>query len=186
MHGSRFWFIVPYHKPIEHPVGKEAIVAGDSALKRNFNILLAEDSQINRFILRTMLEKLGHKVTVAADGQEAVRLVEEVRPELVFMDLQMPLMDGFEASRLILKYHPNLVILALTANVTEEERTKCREAGMTDIVGKPVTTEKLKNVINAFSNIINESLKKENGGKPESDAPDKGKKKPVVVRPLDE
>jgi len=187
-HGSRFWFIVPYHKPIEHPVGKESIVAGNGAQKRNFNILLVEDSQINRFILRTMLEKLGHKVTVAENGQEAVRLVEEVHPELVFMDLQMPLMDGFEASRLILKYHPKLVILALTANVTEEERTKCREAGMTDIVGKPVTTATLQNVIKAFTNVINESLGEEGGSvRHEGGEEENGrKKKKPVVRPLDE
>ena len=187
-HGSRFWFIVPYHKPIEHPVGKESIVAGNGAQKMNFNILLVEDSQINRFILRTMLEKLGHKVTVAENGQEAVRLVEEVHPELVFMDLQMPLMDGFEASRLILKYHPKLVILALTANVTEEERTKCREAGMTDIVGKPVTTATLQNVIKAFTNVINESLGEEGGSvRPEGGEEENGrKKKKPVVRPLDE
>lgn len=147
-----------------------------------------EDSQINRFILRTMLEKLGHKVTVAENGQEAVRLVEEVHPELVFMDLQMPLMDGFEASRLILKYHPKLVILALTANVTEEERTKCREAGMTDIVGKPVTTATLQNVIKAFTNVINESLGEEGGSvRPERGEEENGrKKKKPVVRPLDE
>ena len=149
-------------------------------------ILIVDDEKPICDLIQMSLTRAGYHCTCVYDGLAAADILERNVFDLILLDVMLPLMDGFEASRLILKYHPNLVILALTANVTEEERTKCREAGMTDIVGKPVTTEKLKNVINAFSNIINESLKKENGGKPESDAPDKGKKKPVVVRPLDE
>jgi CheY-like chemotaxis protein len=74
------------------------------------------------------------------------------------MDLQMPEMNGIDAARRIMRYHPRLVILALTANATPEERIECRDAGMLDIVSKPVTMETLKSMFQTFGSAIRRSM----------------------------
>lgn len=126
--------------------------------ERKYRILLVEDSKVNQFIIKKMLENIGHSVEVANNGLEAIECVEKNEPDLVLMDLQMPEMDGIEATKRIIKYHPKLVILALTANASQTERTECRAAGMIDIVSKPVTIASLKNMFQTFKTNINMSI----------------------------
>ena len=93
-----------------------------------------------------MLEKLGLRADVAANGREAVEMVERIPYDVVFMDCQMPEMNGYEAAAEIRrKANPDrhIVIIAMTAQAMVESRTQCLEAGMDDFITKPVVLEEL-------------------------------------------
>jgi signal transduction histidine kinase/DNA-binding response OmpR family regulator/HPt (histidine-containing phosphotransfer) domain-containing protein len=107
-------------------------------------VLLVEDNAINQTIAATMLRKEHIEVTLAADGAEAVDLVQANTYDLVLMDCQMPRMDGFTATRVIREWEgaarrPALPIVALTANAMAGDREACLAAGMTDYLAKPIT-----------------------------------------------
>ena len=96
-----------------------------------------------------MLEKIGIKSTLAADGQEALNMLDQDEFDAVLMDCQMPVMAGFDASRRI-REQPALLklpVIAMTANVMEGDREKCIEAGMNDYIGKPVVEADLKKTL---------------------------------------
>jgi len=162
--GSTFWFVIPPKLPssTNSVITAKSIVKAENKEQhsedRKYNILLVEDSKVNQFIIKKMLENIGHTVELANNGLEAIECVEKQEPDLVLMDLQMPEMDGIEATKRIIKYHPRLVILALTANASQTERTECRAAGMIDIVSKPVTIASLKNMFQTFKTNINMSI----------------------------
>ncbi len=109
------------------------------------NILLVEDNLVNQKVALRILQQLGYTADVAASGREAVALAQAQRYDLVLMDIHMPEMDGLEATRRIrsmpLPRQPK--IIAMTAAVTSEDETACREAGVDDIVAKPVRVERL-------------------------------------------
>ncbi len=108
---------------------------------RGRTILLAEDNSINQKVVTRMLEKTGARVMLAENGEEAVQIAEEARPDLVLMDLHMPRMDGFEAAGILRERYPDLPIIALSAAVMEEDRRRTQEAGMQEHLGKPITRE---------------------------------------------
>ena len=109
-------------------------------------LLVAEDNEFNQEIVRELLERSGARVVIAGNGAEAVQILErDPAFDLVLMDVQMPVMDGFEAARRI-RQQPGLArltVIAMTANVTVEDRKRCREAGMNDFVGKPIVPDRL-------------------------------------------
>src|SRR6266852_384289 len=111
-------------------------------------ILLAEDNAINQRLICRMLEKMGHSVTVAGNGEMAIQMLQRAEYALVLMDVQMPVMDGLEATRKIRELGAasgqHLPIVALTANAFEEDRQKCLEAGMDDFLVKPVSAATLR------------------------------------------
>jgi CheY-like chemotaxis protein/HPt (histidine-containing phosphotransfer) domain-containing protein/anti-sigma regulatory factor (Ser/Thr protein kinase) len=105
------------------------------------SILVVEDSAINQKLAVGMLHKFGYDCDVAADGAEALALVAARRYDLVFMDLQMPVMDGLEASRRITAMLPaqrRPRIVAMTANALPGDRQRCVDAGMDDYMAKPI------------------------------------------------
>ncbi len=108
-------------------------------------ILLAEDNSMNREIIHGMLSHSGILIVDAANGREAVAMVdaEPERYELILMDIQMPEMDGYEATRLIRKKNSRLPIIALTANALLSDIAKTKEAGMQEHLNKPIDVEKL-------------------------------------------
>ena len=103
-----------------------------------------------------MLEKLGHKVTLANNGLESIEAIKKELPDLVLMDIRMPVMDGIEATRQILGTIAPLPIVALTANNSDEERIECRKVGMVSIASKPVTTQTLKVLLDDLEGVIEE------------------------------
>ncbi|EFI33284.1 multi-sensor hybrid histidine kinase [Desulfonatronospira thiodismutans ASO3-1] len=110
---------------------------------QGYSILLAEDNALNQEVAWQMLEKTGAALSLAANGAEAVEMVEAGSFDLVLMDLQMPVMDGFEATRKILERFPDLPVIALSAAVMEEDRNKSRQAGMRDHLSKPIESTSL-------------------------------------------
>jgi signal transduction histidine kinase/ActR/RegA family two-component response regulator len=139
--------------PRAGPPGESAVPA---APDRAVDVLLAEDNAVNQMMLRAMLEQLGCRVTIVADGAAAVEAAMGSRYDLVFMDCHMPGMDGFEATRRIRSAEARLPprytpIVALTAAVLQEDREACLHAGMDDFVSKPVQMTQLGAVIERWA-----------------------------------
>ena len=121
---------------------------------QSLRILLAEDDPSNQYPMIKMLEKAGHSVTLAADGQQAVDLLKAHDFDCVLMDVQMPLMNGMEATRAIrsatdIGRKKDIPIIALTAYALTGDREKFLAAGMSDYLSKPVGMEDLQRVISA-------------------------------------
>ncbi len=116
---------------------------------QNIRILLVEDNPINRQIAVEVMESNGLRVDVADNGQQAVESVKQRSYDAVLMDVQMPVMDGYTATRLIREDHQNrnLPIIAMTAYCQEENRKKCREAGMNGFIPKPFETNDLMSIL---------------------------------------
>ena len=113
-------------------------------------ILVAEDNLVNQKIALLMLERLGYRADLVANGLEAVHAVRQVPYDVVLMDLQMPELDGLDATRQILAEHPvgrRPRIVALTANAFEDDRLECLAAGMDDHLSKPLQKEKLETAL---------------------------------------
>jgi len=115
-------------------------------------ILLVEDNATNQLVARTILQKQGHYVDVAANGAEALALLKIIPFNLVFMDCQMPVMDGFEATRRIRNGEAGneqrqIPIVAMTAHAFEEVKLRCLENGMNDYMSKPVKASDLNNCV---------------------------------------
>jgi len=121
----------------------------------NFRVLLVEDNIINQKVALKILEKLGCRANVVANGEEAVKTLETIPYDFIFMDCQMPVMDGFEATKAIrdpnsaVKNH-NVPIIAMTANAMKGDREKCLAVGMNDYVSKPVSPGKLATVLDKW------------------------------------
>ena len=112
-------------------------------------VLLAEDNPVNQMVAVKMLERLGCRVDVAGDGEEAVTMSERFPYDVIFMDVQMPVFDGLEATRRI-RARPDgkkVRIVAMTANAMEGDRELCIAAGMDDYVSKPITTQALEEAL---------------------------------------
>ena len=114
----------------------------------DLSILLVEDHPVNQKLVVNLLRKWGHEVTVAEDGADGLEKFREGRYNLVFMDMQMPVMDGLEATRRIRKLEqeesrPRTMIVAMTANAMQGDRDACLAAGMDDYLSKPVKPKEL-------------------------------------------
>ncbi len=114
-------------------------------------VLVVEDNVVNQKIATRMIEKLGCRVDIAANGHEAINAIANRSYALVFMDCQMPELDGFTATAMIreseVEGEGRLPIIAMTANAMQGDRERCLEAGMDDYVGKPVQFEDLIDVL---------------------------------------
>jgi two-component system sensor histidine kinase/response regulator len=134
------------------------------ALERRFpksaaslHVLLAEDNAVNQRLASRLLEKRGHRVTVANNGQEALNLLDRASFDLVLMDVQMPLVDGLEATRMIRDREKvsraHQPIVALTAHAVKGDEERCREAGMDGYLAKPIRPQELDAVLETYIGI---------------------------------
>ena len=115
-------------------------------------ILLVEDNEMNRDMLSRRLRKREHEVLIAVDGQQGVDLARSERPDIVLMDMSLPVKDGWEATRELkadesVKATP---IIALTAHAMSGDREKCLEAGCDDYDTKPIEFKRLLGKIEAL------------------------------------
>jgi PAS domain S-box-containing protein len=152
--GSTFWF------EIDLPVAAAADTAPahaveSTALERPLRLLLVEDVDVNRELVRVMLEPFDIDIESATNGVEAIEAVMRSAYDLVLMDVQMPIMDGMTAAARIRELEdpaqPRLPIIAMTANVLPDQVRRCLAAGMDGHVGKPINPAELLETIAAWT-----------------------------------
>jgi CheY-like chemotaxis protein/HPt (histidine-containing phosphotransfer) domain-containing protein len=173
-HGSRFWFTLPLlpgdplaARSSEPAVGtspepptlplaseREARTAAKvEAASASARILLVEDNPVNQSVAAGMLEALGHRVDMAADGREGLRAASRGGYDVILMDCQMPVMDGFESTREIRRLEQSrpeplhVPVIALTAAAFAKDRERCLAAGMDDYLAKPFELKELARVL---------------------------------------
>lgn len=150
--GSTFWFEIPMVVADEPTTGSLVSAPQMAAVEALpiLNILLVEDNVINQQVAAGFLRHLGQHVLIVNDGFEAIAAIEQHRFDLVLMDMQMPNLDGIEATRRI-RVMPgvstDLAIIAMTANASDDDRLRCREAGMNAFQSKPVTMPQLRKIV---------------------------------------
>lgn len=147
--GTTFVFVLPFkinqsNEKIVNVNGK--VILSDLSPKK---ILLCEDNELNQKLIFSIFQSTPYTISIANNGQEALDLLSEDAFDLIFMDLQMPIMDGFEATKNIReKLKLQMPIIALTANSLIYEKDICLELGMNDFLTKPFTKKELFDVLN--------------------------------------
>lgn len=154
--GTEVHVVLPFKLPcgvsaMEKPDKTEAFHASPG-----LRILLAEDDPSNQVPIQKMLEKTGHAVTLAENGEQAVALLQEQNFDCILMDIQMPVMDGVEATRMIRtsassEAKRKIPIIALTAYAMRGDRERFLKAGMDDYLAKPLTMADLKRMLLKYS-----------------------------------
>ncbi|HRM13696.1 MAG TPA: ATP-binding protein, partial [Flavobacterium sp.] len=120
---------------------KDELIKTNHSVKK-ITVLIVEDNRINMLLLKTIIKNLPIKTTVfeVVNGKQAVEQFETINPDIIFMDIQMPIMNGYEATKLIrnIKTGQNVPIIAITAGTEKEEKEKCIKSGMDDYIPKPI------------------------------------------------
>ncbi|MDB5360850.1 MAG: hybrid sensor histidine kinase/response regulator [Rhodospirillales bacterium] len=171
----------PAQPPVRAVAGSASLQTPSEAGRR---VLLVEDNVINQKVARALLERAGHRVTVANQGADALALVETQDYDIVLMDIQMPVMDGLEATRLIRARgdaKARLPIVAMTANAMEGAREEYLAAGMDEYISKPIEARRMLDLVDRLGG----------GERPSEAAPPrkaarKTKAKPTDVPTVDE
>ncbi|MEG3638526.1 ABC transporter substrate-binding protein [Magnetococcus sp. PR-3] len=147
--GSCFRFSIPteiYHAPhkaeIPTPHGPDHSTP--------ITILLAEDDEVNQMVSLSILEQMGHQVTVATNGYEVMRLYDEATWDLILMDFRMPQMDGITATQNLRQQGHQTPIIGLTADTVKETLERAKQAGMDAVLTKPIHTDELARIIQQF------------------------------------
>ena len=111
------------------------------------NVLVVEDNLVNQKVAVKMLQRMGHDVRVADDGLKALEILNRDRFDIIFMDMQMPIMDGLTATQEIRQRGITTPIVAMTANAMQGDRKRCLEAGMNDYVSKPIKRDIVRDIL---------------------------------------
>lgn len=155
--GSRFWFeidvpvdvVEPVTRPVPHTIAAHNI---NSYQGERQNILVIDDKLENRLVLRNLLEPLGFEITLAENGLEGVNKASQLHPNIILLDLVMPVMTGFEAVQTI-RQTPEIAhipVVAVSASVFETEQTYSLEIGCNEFLPKPIETEKLFAILEKY------------------------------------
>ena len=161
--GSTFWFtarfgldaavaLPPDGVGLPTPDGGESLgLAAQGG--RSLRVLVVDDNEVNLLIAGEMLSHAGVEVHTAEDGAQALQRLQAEPFDLVFMDMQMPVMDGLEATRRIraLTDKPRVPIVAMTANALPADRERCLQAGMDDVITKPIDPDRLVSVLRRWA-----------------------------------
>ncbi len=128
------------------------LLQGDHFSCMAHHILLVEDNELNQDMLTRRLERCGFQISHAVDGQQAINQAKALRPDLILMDINIPVLDGYDATR-ALRSDPataKIPIVALTAHALPEDEQRAREVGMNDYATKPIDFPALIDKINAL------------------------------------
>ncbi|MFP4108214.1 MAG: PAS domain-containing protein [Desulfonatronovibrio sp.] len=150
--GTTIHFVLTFKALDDKGEAQTEVSRPEKEAGKSLRILAAEDDPLNRIFIKTVLEKEGHKVTLANNGKEAVEMLSRSDFDCVLMDIQMPVMTGVEATRLIrsspgLEDKKDIPIIAVTAHTLTGDRESFLETGMNDYLAKPVTREDLQRVL---------------------------------------
>jgi CheY-like chemotaxis protein len=149
-----------YHSKSKSEVKEEEAVIHKEKKERNsIKVLIAEDNEINLFLAKTLVQKIAPlaQIIEARNGKESVEYYLKESPDIILMDVQMPIMNGLEATREIRKFDKNHIpILALTAGNRVGERERCIDAGMDDFMSKPIVTQDLADKFDKWLGISGE------------------------------
>lgn len=155
--GSRFSFHIPVTagslNEVESTTTEAFRIEANLANTYPLQILVAEDNDVNQLLMVNILRQLGYKAEAAYNGAEVLNIIEQKTFDLLFMDVQMPVMDGLEATRRIIEKHGNNrpVIVSMTGFATDEDKQRCFEAGVDDYISKPVLIEDIQRMIKKWS-----------------------------------
>lgn len=136
------------HPEQTEPIAPSAANPESLSPPPNSTILVVEDHEINRLVIKKMLETWGYQCLLADSGLEAVESAQKLQPRIILMDIEMPGQDGFTTARQIRSYFaglsqeaPPVPILAVTAHLATDLRERCLAAGMDDLLGKPISRQ---------------------------------------------
>ncbi len=132
----------------------------DFAKQYPHKILEVEDDPINAKVLVTILKKMGYPADVSENGEECLKALTSTPYDIIFMDLQMPVMDGYKATASILDSDTithSIFISAFTANARQEDREACKAAGMQDFIAKPAMPNHIFEVIKRAHSWLDEA-----------------------------
>ena len=132
--------------------------AGSPKLGKRIKLLMAEDNRTNQVVVTRMLKNENVDITIAANGQEAVEMYLRGEPDLILMDMMMPVMDGLEATEEIRRLEnegdqPHVPIIALTANALQSHEEACLEVGMDDFLSKPIRKQALLETLHKWYDV---------------------------------
>jgi CheY-like chemotaxis protein len=155
--GSRFiitlsWWSEQQNAPLTRATGEIPRVRLTDGRKLSGKILLVEDTNVVITLMSEYLIYKGYKVYIAGNGLEGVQIAKEEHPDLILMDVMMPVMDGLEATRRIRADQSlrDVPIIALTALAMADDREHCLAAGMNDYMSKPIKMQELSDVIEKY------------------------------------
>jgi CheY-like chemotaxis protein len=119
--------------------------------KKKLTILIVVDNKVNMLLLKTIVKNLNFNMHIfeCENGYEAVNQFENIKPDIIFMDIQMPIMNGYEATKAIRKIAigKNIPVIAVTAGAEKDERNKCINSGMNDYISKPIIRGTVEEVL---------------------------------------
>ena len=152
--GSTFRVTLPYQSvaPAEEAGTQDTLKNNAYTFPQDAIILMVEDNAMNQLVAKALFKKLGLSLHMANNGREAIVKTQELRPDLIFMDIHMPEMDGLEATRQLrqMEDFAHLPIIALSADAFEEQQAEARKAGMSDYATKPIEVDKLVQLLNHY------------------------------------
>ncbi|MBD1584305.1 CHASE domain-containing protein [Pseudoalteromonas sp. S16_S37] len=146
--GSIFSVTLPLIKT--HYLSEEEDSATEQFDFSGISILIAEDNDINQTVVRAMLAPTNAHISMTSNGQEVVDAVKQQVPQVILMDIQMPIMDGVEACKIIKQISPSIPIIALTANAYEEDKRLYKKVGFDGYIAKPIEQNELLQKIEAL------------------------------------
>lgn len=153
--GTEFNFMIPYKKAQEQQQIPHKAANGEARSYGSFRkILIVEDNLINQKLTSTILHHNGFEVSIAKNGRKAIEMLKDYSPDLILMDIQMPVLDGYRTTQLIRdELHIGTPIIAMTAHALSGEREKCLKAGMNDYLAKPFREPDLLDKIAYWSSL---------------------------------
>ncbi|NOU71877.1 PAS domain S-box protein [Paenibacillus sp. LMG 31458] len=149
--GATFVFTVWFKEEVSYQ--EDSSLQEIFFVQKPLKVLIAEDNQINQLVLRKMIEKMGHFTSIVENGNQVIRALAYETYDIIFMDIQMPVLNGLETTKQIKETMPPEkvpYIIAVTANALKGDREKCLEAGMDDYISKPIKSEVIFDRIEKF------------------------------------
>ena len=146
-HGTTISFTIEFKKGSNVDLPEKFITQYSTDFLKGRKVLVTDDNELNRIVASIILENYGATVLMAENGEKSLEVIRQENPDVVLMDIQMPIMNGFDTARAIRAMGSTIPIIALTAAAIKGEREKCLLAGMNDYITKPFKEEELLKLI---------------------------------------